>query len=378
MGTRKVFLEYIWLDGSEPQQLRSKTKVVEEIPSAVHTLSNWSFDGSSTNQAKAGKGENTDCMLKPVFMVKDPFRGRDHKLVLCEVYNPDGKTPHSTNHRAALAKFVNNKHSGIDERIGAKANLPWFGWEQEYTLTRKNKRWEHGEGLPLGFKEPELERVLIDGQKLASRIDNGEPRPQGDYYCGVGADNIAGRSIVEEHLNVCADVGIEISGINAEVMLGQWEYQVGPVTSLSGSDQLWMSRYILQRIAERKTVKVSLHPKPKSGDWNGSGCHVNVSTKETRNEGGLKVIEDLMPRLESLHTEHMEVYGLSNDERLTGDHETSTIHDFSYGYSTRDTSIRIPLQSKIDGRGYFEDRRPASNCDPYLVTLRMLKTIYDD
>ena len=377
MGKRKVFLEYIWLDGSEPQQLRSKTKVVDKAPIVFHECPIWSFDGSSTNQAKAGKGENTDCMLKPVFMVKDPFRN-GHKLVLCEVYNPDGETPHPTNTRYFLNQFVKRVDLEINEiLVEEKHLLPWFGWEQEYTLTRKTNRWDEGEGLPLGFREPNQKRDKY-GKQSTLLVDNGEPRPQGDYYCGVGIDNIAGRSIVEEHLNVCADIGLEISGINAEVMLGQWEYQIGPVTSLIGSDQMWMSRYILQRIAEKRKVKISLHPKPKTGDWNGSGCHVNVSTKETRKEGGLKVIEDLMPRLEELHKEHMEVYGLDNDERLTGNHETSTIHDFSYGYSTRDTSVRIPLQSKIDGRGYFEDRRPASNCDPYLVTLRMLKTIYDD
>lgn len=381
MATRKVFLEYIWLDGSEPQQLRSKTKVIAKIPMTVKDLSNWSFDGSSTNQAKAGKGENTDCMLKPVFMVTDPFRGAYHKLVLCEVYNPDGETPHSTNHRNTLREYVEKVGLEFNELITDKEDLPWFGWEQEYTLTRKKNRWDKGEGLPLGFREPEhAERVRVDGDltvRTLETVDSGEPRPQGDYYCGVGIDNIAGRSIADEHMIVCADIGLEISGINAEVMLGQWEYQIGPVTSLDGSDQLWMARYILQRIAEKRKVKVSLHPKPMSGDWNGSGCHVNVSTKETRSKGGLEVIESFMSRLESLHNEHMKVYGLDNDERLTGDHETSTIHDFSYGYSTRDTSIRIPLQSKIDGKGYFEDRRPASNCDPYLVTLRMLKTIYD-
>jgi glutamine synthetase len=374
----KQFLEYIWLDGSEPQQLRSKTKVVDKVYEDVHQLPIWSFDGSSTNQAKAGKGKNTDCVLKPVFMVKDPFRlDKGNKLVLCEVYNPDGETPHPTNHRADLRRFIRKSDLNISEGL-KKSLLPWFGWEQEYTLTRKHNRWAYGEGLPLGFTKAVDDGLLRPDQKLKDIFGDGldgQPRPQGDYYCGTGTDNIAGRTIAEEHMRVCADIGLDISGINAEVMLGQWEYQIGPVTSLNGSDQLWISRYILQRIAEKKKVKISLHPKPMTGDWNGSGCHVNVSTKEMRKRGGLKVIEDLMPKLEKLHNEHMEVYGLSNDKRLTGEHETSPIHEFSYGYSTRDTSIRIPLQAKIDGKGYFEDRRPASNCDPYLVVHRMLKTI---
>lgn len=355
-------LEYIWLDGSNPQRLRSKTKISNVIESFnPEDFPIWSFDGSSTLQAEAGKGKNTDCLLKPVFITKDPFRNGYDKLVLCEVLNPDG-TPHSTNHRRDL--FVMIDELGlVENKELSKDELPWFGWEQEYTLTHKpHMPFGEGIGLPLGFG--------LDPSK--------GPRPQGDYYCGIGADTVVGREIVEEHMNMCMEIGLEISGVNAEVLLGQWEYQIGPVTSLNGSDQLWMSRYILDRVAEKHNVNVSLHPKPLKGDWNGTGCHVNFSTKEMRTDGGLDVIKDCMDRLESTHMDHIKVYGLHNEQRLTGEHETSGIHEFSFGYSTRDTSIRIPAQAIVEGRGYFEDRRPASNCDPYQVSLRMIKTIYSE
>lgn len=354
----KIKQEYIWLDGSEPQQLRSKTKIVTDgkMNNNPENYSMWSFDGSSTLQAKAGKGENTDCLLKPVFVVNDPFRGGSNKLVLCEVLNPDG-TPHISNQRQKLLETV--QQIGVSDLD--KSDAPWFGWEQEYTLTHKpHMPFGEGIGLPLGFEVGKT------------------PRAQGDYYCGIGADTVIGREIVEQHMDMCIEIGLDISGINAEVLLGQWEYQIGPVTALNGSDQLWMSRYILERVAEKHNVNVSLHPKPIKGDWNGTGCHVNFSSKAMRQEGGVQVIMDTMEKLQENHIEHIEVYGLHNEQRLTGAHETSGINDFSFGYSTRDTSIRIPAQAQVEGCGYFEDRRPASNCDPYLVSNRMLVTVYSE
>lgn len=351
-------LEYIWLDGSNPQRLRSKTKIVKYINSLNPSdFPVWSFDGSSTLQAEAGKGKNTDCLLNPVFVTLDPFRTASDKLVLCEVLNPDG-TPHSSNHRRSLMSKL--KDLSLLEGLN-KDESPWFGWEQEYTLTHKpNMPFGEGVGLPLGFEVGKT------------------PRAQGDYYCGIGADTVVGRQITEDHMNKCIEIGLDISGINAEVLLGQWEYQIGPVTALNGSDQLWIARYILDRVAEKHNVNVSLHPKPIKGDWNGTGCHVNFSTKEMREEGGLEIIKESMTKLQSTHMEHINVYGLHNEQRLTGAHETSGIHDFSFGYSTRDTSIRIPAQAIVEGRGYFEDRRPASNCDPYQVSLRMIDTIFSE
>jgi len=249
----KIKAEYIWMDGHEPtQKLRSKTKVFDGPLNSLNDLPIWGFDGSSTNQAA---GDDSDCMLQPVCYVPDPIRGGDDVLVMCEVMNADGSV-HSTNTRAHLRK--------VDEKF--KEQESWFGIEQEYTFFQGR--------VPLGWPE------------------GGYPAPQGPFYCGVGADEVYGRDIVEEHLELCLDAGLEISGINAEVMPGQWEYQVGPLGPLNVADQLWISRWLLYRIAEDYGVSATLHPKPVKGDWNGAGAHTNFSTKSMRNKGGIKVIED--------------------------------------------------------------------------------------
>lgn len=368
----KVFLEYIWLDGGKPQSLRSKTKVVNntDILEREGTSNQgypesyplWSFDGSSTNQAGEEYGfKGTDCVLKPVYVVDDPFRGKQHKLVLCEVFNPDGETPHKTNTRAKLRDLL--KELKFKEYDANLKEVPWFGWEQEYIITHPANSaspFQFDGGIPLGFN-----------------ANQEKPRPQGEYYCGVGGLNVIGRELVEDHLNKCNEIGLEIGGINAEVLISQWEYQIGPVTALKGSDQLWISRYILERVAETYGFGISYHPKPVKGDWNGSGCHVNFSTKEMRDKGGLKKILEACKKLEKRHTEHIEVYGEFNNLRLTGKHETSSMEKFSMGNSDRGSSIRIPVHTYINEKGYFEDRRPAANCDPYKVSLVMVETVFD-
>ena len=324
------------MDGHEPtQKLRSKTKILEGPIKSPKDIPIWGFDGSSTNQAQGG---DSDCMLKPVCMVADPIRGGDNLLVMCEVLNPDG-TVHPTNTRAHLRE-ISEQYS--DEKA-------WFGIEQEYTLFEGRN--------PLGWPE------------------GGYPAPQGPFYCGVGADEVYGRDIVEEHLELCLEADLKVSGINAEVMPGQWEYQIGPLGPLDSADQIWLSRWLLYRISEEYGVSATLHPKPVKGDWNGAGAHTNFSTKSMRAEGGMAVIEQACKKLKEKHDDHISIYGAHNEERLTGLHETCSIKEFRYGVSDRGASIRIPMQTANDGYGYLEDRRPSANMDPYKVCAALLKTV---
>ncbi|MBI5134616.1 glutamine synthetase beta-grasp domain-containing protein [Candidatus Uhrbacteria bacterium] len=333
---REVYrAEYIWIDGGRPdlgdptQKLRSKTKVVplgEEPPV-------WGFDGSSTFQAP---GNLSDCVLKPVFSCHDPIRGGKDRLVLCEVLNVD-MTPHASNTRAAnaMAAATYAHHDS------------WFGIEQEYTLFKGAK--------PLGWPE------------------NGFPAPQGGYYCGVGADEVFGAEIIEEHTAACLAAGLTIAGTNAEVMPGQWEFQVGTLGPTEVSDQLWMSRWLLYRIAAKYGVYATLAPKPVKGDWNGAGAHTNFSTKGMR-----EMYEPILAAVEALkarHHEHVAVYGFGIEQRLTGRHETSRYDEFRWGVSDRGASIRIPWQVARDKKGYLEDRRPNANMDPYQVTRMIVETV---
>ena len=331
-----TFAEYIWVDGTDPTRcLRSKTKV---IPNFEGNFPDWGFDGSSTNQAA---GDTSDCHLKPVYHVPDPIRGEEHALVMCEVFNPDGVTPHATNSRAALRELL--------ER-GAGDLGSWFGLEQEYTLFQGSR--------PLGFGE-----------------DRRYPPAQGPYYCGVGADQVYGRDLVEMHMEACAEAGLTISGINAEVMPGQWEFQIGPSGPLEAGDHLWLARWLLYRLGEEFGINATLDPKPVPGDWNGAGMHTNFSTAAMREPGGLSLIEDWCERAGTRIEEHLAVYGEGIEMRLTGRHETCSFRDFKYGVSDRTASIRIPMATARDGHGYLEDRRPNANCDPYLVTQLIIDTV---
>jgi len=330
----KIQAEYIWIGGSG-QDLRGKTRTLDKAPKSPADLPEWNYDGSSTGQAP---GHNSEVILKARAIFKDPFRRGNNILVICDTYEPSG-TPLPTNTRYP-ANIVMDK---------AKEHEPWFGIEQEYTLFTYDK-------TPLGWPK------------------GGFPAPQGPYYCGVGAERAFGRPIVEAHYRACLFAGVKIAGVNAEVMPGQWEYQVGPCLGIEIGDHLWLSRYIMHRLCERFNIICSFHPKPIEGDWNGAGCHTNYSTKATRAEGGLEAIHAAIKKLSVKHAEHIAVYGEHNTLRLTGKHETANITEFRSGVADRGASIRIPTQCAAEGKGYFEDRRPASNIDPYVVCARLVKT----
>lgn len=342
------FAEYIWMDGAKPtQKLRSKTRVVSISDASNVSPSDfpdWGYDGSSTYQAE---GTFSDLTLKPVCIVNDPLNEGGNFLVLCEVLNPDG-TPHETNTRAKLRQVLEQ---------GAEAEEAWFGFEQEYTLFQGS--------VPLGWP------------------DSGYPAPQGPFYCGVGADEAFGRELVERHAHACVDAGLMLFGTNAEVMPGQWEFQIGyrgvegeVASPLNVSDHMWIARWLLYRLGEEYGITATLDNKPVQGDWNGAGQHTNFSTKGTRDAStGMAAISAIIESLEAKHSEHIAVYGDGLDDRLTGLHETCSIDEFKSGVGHRGASIRIPAQVAEKGYGYLEDRRPGANADPYAVAARILATI---
>ncbi|MFL2843039.1 MAG: glutamine synthetase beta-grasp domain-containing protein [Coraliomargaritaceae bacterium] len=332
----KLKLEYIWLDGYEPvANLRSKTKIVEgDVDSfSLEDCPMWGFDGSSTQQAD---GSDSDCMLKPVAIFPDGARHNGF-LVMSEVMLPNGD-PHPSNARATIADDADF----------------WVGLEQEYFM--------YQDGKPLGWP------------------DAGYPNPQGEYYTGVGFKNVGdiARQIVEEHLDLCIEAGINHEGINAEVAKGQWEFQIFGKGSKNAADQVHVARYILLRLAEQYGVDINFHCKPFTGDWNGSGMHCNFSSDYMRTKGGKDYFEKLMDKFEEYKDEHIAAYGPDNHMRLTGLHETQSIDKFSWGIADRGASIRVPHSFANDGyKGYLEDRRPNSQGDPYKIVSRVLKTVQE-
>ncbi|XP_078496978.1 glutamine synthetase-like [Lissotriton helveticus] len=328
----QALVTYVWID-TNGEALYCKTRTLDHEPSCIEDVPEWIM----------WKDLNSDMYLIPVEMFRDPFCLDPNKLVMCEVMKYNRK-PAETNLRHTCKTAM--------EKV--KDFHPWFGMEQEYTLLGIN-------GHPFGWPK------------------NGFPGPEGSYSCGVGADKAYGRDVVESHYKACLYAGVKICGTNAEAMPSQWEFQVGPCEGITMGDHLWMARFILHRVCEDFGVVATLDPKPMAGNWSGAGCHANYSTEAMRNAGGLKYIEEAIEKLRKRHNYHICVYdphgGKDNYRRLTGQKGTPMIHEFSAGAGKCGISVRIPHQVSQEGFGYFEDRRPSANCDPYAVTEALVRTI---
>nr|ACR38893.1 glutamine synthetase [Apopellia endiviifolia (species B)]ACR38902.1 glutamine synthetase [Apopellia endiviifolia (species B)] len=329
--TTEIIAEYIWL-GGKGYDIRSKARTLPGPVKSPKELPKWNYDGSSTGQAP---GEDSEVILYPQAIFRDPFRRGQNIMVLCDTYTPQGD-PIPTNSRSKAAKIFDNEE--------VRSQVPWYGIEQEYTLLQKDVNWPLG--WPLG----------------------GYPSPQGPYYCGIGADKAWGRDIVNSHYKACIWAGVKLGGINGEVMPGQWEFQVGPCVGIDAADHLIIARYILERMTEIANVVLSFDPKPIQT------AHTNYSTKPMREEGGYEKIKEAIHKLSLRHKEHIAAYGEGNNKRLTGKHETASMETFTWGVADRGASVRVGRETEKDGKGYFEDRRPSANMDPYIVTSMIAET----
>lgn len=328
---KKLICEYIWIGGSG--EIRSKTKVLDET-TVINDFTDivWNYDASSTGQLNCNG--DTEGILQPVLTMKDPLRSFDNcncMLILCETYDNDGNPLKNNYRKEALQIFDND----LDKK-------PWFGLEQEYFIVFRKK----------------------EDTNMYPYVGHG------NHYCGNV--NKIERMIAETHLKMCLEIGIKISGINSEVSNSQWEFQIGPSEGIEAGDHLIVARYLLERICEQYDAYPSYHPKPNK-NINGSGCHINFSTIDTRNENGIEIINKYINKLEKVHADTLLYYGSNNELRLTGLHETSSMDKFTSGIGTRNTSIRIPNHVFKNGCGYLEDRRPAANIDPYVATSTLFK-----
>lgn len=325
-----TILEYVWIDST--LNLRSKIRI---SPNSIDNLSSvpvWNFDGSSTGQASVNSSE---IILKPVYMTKSPFESVGNSyLVLCACYDITLNPAINNNYYAAKKLF---------NLCNAELYKPWFGLEQEFYFENKATKY---------FSLP-------------------------NHYCGVESTLSDQRKLMDEFISACITSNLTISGMNAEVAASQWEFQIGPVYGINAAHELWLARYILNRIANKYNYKVNYQPKPYDS-ISGSGLHTNFSTEEMREESGFDAIMKSMAKLNNSHTKYIELCGINNDKRLTGSHETSSVDNFTYGIGDRTASVRIPFDTYRNQRGYFEDRRPGANADPYLITSNLFRIVTDD
>lgn len=328
----KCQVTYVWVN-QEGLYLQSKTRTLASEPTGIEDIPEWCTTYTSNELSE-------ELLLVPVKMFRDPFTLDPNMLVLCETFLAPC-VPFESNHRTECVKALET----------VKEMEPWFGMEQEYIL--------YGlDGLPFGWPAKQCS-ISYAG-------------------AAVGLNKAYGRDICMSHYKACLYAGLEICGTTAEAVPSQWEFQIGPCEGIELADHVWMARYILNRVCEDFGVVPSFDPKP-IPDITGASCgHMNFSTKDMRSEGGIKHIEEAIKKLSLRHREHVLIYdpsgGADNKKRLHGKSVYSSFTNFTSGVADRTASIRIPGQVSRNGCGYFEDRRPPANCDPYIVTQALVET----
>lgn len=329
------FAEYVWLDSKN--NFRSKTKIITNASKDRFDITNyphWNYDGSSTGQAIL---ENSEVNLEPYFIYPDVFRDFNiDVIVMCTPYKKEnGKIVHLSNRYEANNIFT--QYADLE---------PFFGLEQEFFIIDPTTN------KPYNYTSESVDKNI--------------------YYCGIGAGIVSNkvRTFMNQAMLMCAKAGIIITGMNMEVSPGQGELQVCNM-GINACDNLVFLRYILVRLGEDYNMVIDFSPKLEMDTkLNGSGCHINFSTKQMREENGYSFIEKALDKLNLQETDkHLKYYGENNIDRLTGKNETSKHSEFTVGKGNRGCSIRIPYKTIEDNKGYFEDRRPGANIDPYTACL---------
>ena len=326
--TKSLILEYIWLDGK--MNLRSKYKTIKINDNDLN-IDQWTYDGKSTYQIDS---DDSEVILNPIAFYNNPFFEKGQSLlVLCDTfYERNTKfIPTSTNRRI-LAREIFLKRKELE---------PWFEIKQEYFMMCNE--YTYASSTPLFFKNPK------------------QPKEQGDYYCGVGNQNIIMRSLAEKHYLFCITAGINISGMNAEIAPNQWRFKIGTCVGISAGDELILARYILMKLSEQFGVDISFKSKPLQNPWNYSGLHINFSTAETRDNDGIVKLNTYILNLNNKHNEHMLVYG-DNSDKINPRLENSNIN------------VVIPNKVNREKKGYLKDNRPLSDADPYIVIAKIFDT----
>nr|CAH7745052.1 unnamed protein product [Callosobruchus chinensis] len=315
----KVQLTYLWIDHTG-ENLRSKTRTLDFSPSTYKEVPIWNFNGFHTMKAPK---EKSDYYLVPVSLYNDPIRRGANKIVLCETFDADEK-PCKTNHRQKCVEALNKV---CDHEV-------YIGFEQDYYIMGSD-------GRPFGW--PPM----------------GEPISDRQYYASMCT--VIGREITECIYRALLYAGVNVYSDCAEPAPSQWELKTNGERGVKPADDMWFSRWLMQRIAEDFGLCISFQPFV-SPRWSKSGLHVTYSTKKMRDNDGMKYIQETIKKLEKCHTEMLKIY----KSTYLGDKFTSGIGD-------RTASVRIPKIVADKKKGFIEDRRPAGNADPYKIMEALIK-----